>query len=130
EPVAGESAHPVLVAMAEVLGMPHEILAALEKCFAQVGVAPPIADVPLLAGDDLEWAITSLVELHRMGDRLRVAEEFAALAQHLHGARERLLGRLPGQLRVARSTGFAGDPFGRHVDQATVPTDDGARRQV
>src|SRR3546814_10751364 len=54
-----------LVAVDHELGMPGDLLAAAEQCFAQLGVTPAVADVPLAAGDDLQRPFTSLVELHR-----------------------------------------------------------------
>ena len=86
EPVAVEAVHPVLVADPHVRRVPVQLVAPLEQGGPQVGVAAAVAEVPLAAGDDLERAVALLVELHRVGDLLRVADELARLAEQLDDA--------------------------------------------
>ena len=54
--------------------MPVQLAAALEQALAE----RQRADEPLPAGDDLERAIALLVELDRVRDRPRLAEQVAA----------------------------------------------------
>ena len=90
-----------------------------------VVVPAAVADVPLPGRDDLERALALLVELHRVGDLLRLAVEVAGLAEQLH---DPLLGAehgLAGQLRVR----LGGDVGRRLGQQAAVPADDRPGRQ-
>ena len=73
QPVAGEPVDPVLVAHLHVRRVPVQLPAAGEQGLAQVGVAAAVAEVPLPGRDDLERPVALLVELHRVGDRLRLA---------------------------------------------------------
>ena len=96
-PVAVQAVDPVLVPRAHVLRVPLQLAAALEQLLAELD-GP---DEPLPAGDDLERAVALLVELHRVGDRPRLALQVAARLQQLDDLRLRLLGREPRELVVA-----------------------------
>ena len=74
-------------------------------CSSRAAREQPLAelhrlDEPLAAGDDLERTIALLVELHRVGDRARVAEQVAGLAQHLDDLDACLRRRQSGELVV------------------------------
>ncbi len=102
EPVGVQAFDPRLVALAHVRRVPVQLAATGEERVAQLRLAATVAEVPLARRDDLERASTPLVELHRVRDRLRLADELAGLAQQLDDARLRLLGGLARELRVAR----------------------------
>ena len=82
-------------------------------------------DEPLTARDDLERAIALLVELDRVRDRSRVAEQVAALAQQLDDAGARLRSGQAGQLIVvaaARAAGsVASQPGSPHATALKAP---------
>src|SRR3712207_9536646 len=77
--VAVEALDPVLVAVPHVLGDPLDLPAALDEGLAQRVVPAAVADVPLPRGDDLQRPLALLVELHRVGDRPRVAVQVTGL---------------------------------------------------
>ena len=129
-PVAGEAVHPVLEPVRHVLRVPLQLAAAGQERIAELHRL----DEPLPAGDDLERPITLLVELHRVRDRARVADQVAALAQQLDDARARFRRRQTGQLIVGalRRGGVARRPPlapERHRLQRSVGLDDGTHRQ-
>jgi hypothetical protein len=126
QPVAVQPADPVLVPALHEARVPVELLAAGEQLVAQVGVPAAVAQVPLPARDDLERPVAALVELHRVGDRLRLAEQVAGLGQQLHDPLLRLLDALAGQLGVR----LHGHALGRRRHEAAVPADHAADRQV
>ena len=64
-------------------GVPVQLAGAGDELGAQVGVAAAVADVPLADGDDLERAVAPLVELDRVLDRARLAEQRARLGELL-----------------------------------------------
>ena len=107
QPVAVEALDPVLVAVPHVLGHPLDLPAAGDQGLAQVGVPAAVADVPLPRGDDLERALALLEELHRVGDRPRLAVEVAGLAQQLDDPLLRAEHGLAGQLGVGARRGHA-----------------------
>jgi len=72
--------------------VPGELGAAREEGVAVLDGAQE----PLPAGDDLQRAVSLLVELDRVGDRPRVADQRAALAQQLDDAGAGLLERQAG----------------------------------
>ncbi len=83
QPVAGEAADPVLVAHAHVVGGEVDLAARGDQRVAQLRVARAVRDVPLVRRDDLERPVALLEELHLVHDRLRFADQLAALAQQL-----------------------------------------------
>ena len=85
-PVAGQAVHPVLVAVPHVLGMPLQLAAARQQRVAELHRL----DEPLAARDDLERPVALLVELHRMRDGPRLADQIARLAKLLDDRRPRL----------------------------------------
>ena len=91
-----------LVALRMCGGCHVQLAAAGEERLAQLRVAAAVADVPLPRRDDLERAIAALVELHRVRDRLRLADQLARLREQLDDARLRLLRGLARELGVAR----------------------------
>ena len=109
-----------------------QLRAAREERGAQVIVTPAVAVVPLAAGDDLERARPPLVELHRMGDRLRLADQLSGLAEQLDDPLLRLLHGLAREVGVAsaRRTVDVAPPFGVRRDDAAVAPDDVAQRQL
>ncbi len=130
EPVAVEPFDPRLEPRTHVLRVPGELGATREERAPELGVVGTVADVPLARRDDLERPVATLVELHRVRDRLRLADEIARLPQHLDDLALRLLDRLAGQalpvvellLRIEQTLrGLRVDP--------TVPVDDRARRE-
>jgi hypothetical protein len=76
-PVAVQAVDPVLEPDPHEVGPPLELLAPLKQCFAELGIAAPVADEPLAVGDDLEREVAVLPELDRMLDRTRVADQVA-----------------------------------------------------
>ena len=126
QPVAVESAHPVVVAVAHMFRMPVDLGAALDERGAQCIVATTVADVPLAAGDDLEGSFAALVELDRMGDGADLADELAALGEHLDHLALGLFDGESGDLGI----GDRVDVGGRLGEQATIASDDGAHREV
>jgi hypothetical protein len=64
-----------------VLREPAQLPAAGQQPVPQLGVPPAVADEPLPAGDDLQRRVALLVELDRVGDRRRLADQAAGLAQ-------------------------------------------------
>ena len=78
--------------------MPLQLAAAREQRLAELHRL----DEPLPAGDDLERPVALLVELHRVRDRPRLADQIARLAQQLDDARARLRRRQVRQLVVGR----------------------------
>ena len=129
-PVAGESIDPVLVAMAHELGMPLQFGAARQQLLPKLHRL----DEPLPAGHDLERAITLLVELDRVRDRARLADEIARLLEELHDPCARLRRRQVRQLIVGSLSrrGIARFPARRsprHRTEGTVRLNDGSHRQ-
>ena len=102
EPVAGEAVRPVLEAHAHEVGMPRHLAAEADEPLAQLPRRGRRCEVPLPRRDDLERAVALLVELHDVGERLRVADELARLLQQLDDA---LLGA---EHRLARELGVGG----------------------
>ncbi len=100
EPVAVEALDPVVVAVLHVGGVPRDLAAAGDERGAQVGIAAAVADVPLARGDDLERTVAALVELHRVLDRARFADQKVRLDELLDDDLLRLLRREAGDLRV------------------------------
>jgi hypothetical protein len=132
QPVTGQALDPVAVAGLHVGGMPGQLRAAGDELVAQPalgGVAAAVGEVPLAGGDELERLVAVLVELHRVGDLLRLADEVAGLGDHLDHA---LLRAEHGQSRELRVGGLAlggGDPR-RLGQEAAVAADDGAGGQL
>ena len=130
-PVAVEAADPVLEAGPHVRRMPVQLAAALEQALAE----RQRADEPLPAGDDLERPIALLVELHRVRDRTRLAEQIARRPQQLDDLRPRLGDRrrdqlIVGGLRRRRVARFPARAAPRDRTQRAVRLHDGAHRQV
>ena len=109
QPVAVEPLDPVVVAVAHVVGVPGQLLAAGEELLAAVLVAAAVADVPLAAGDDLQRAAAALVELDRVGDRLAARRCSSPDSRSaLDRRRLRLLDGPPGERRRRRSRAGVG----------------------
>ena len=121
EPVAGEPLHPVVVAGNHVRREPAQLARRCEEPLAQLGLATPVADVPLAARDDLERAVAALVELDRVGDRPRVADQRARLAQELDDRLPGLGHRAPGQRLPCGAVRHAGRRL--RLDAAVAPDD-------
>ena len=101
-----------------------------DELVAELLVARAVAEVPLARRDDLERAVALLVELHRVGEGLRIADQLAGLLQQLDDA---LLGaedRQAGELRVRRLRGIRHDRLRRLGDDASVLAEDRAVREV
>ncbi len=129
-PVSCQPFHPGFVAGPHVLGVPLQFAASGEERLAAVEGS----HIPLRGRDDLERAPAPLVVLDRMGDRTRLTEQVAGLAQELHDPRLGTLDRQALDLRVARvrSPGVDGLPTGRSEwcrSQAAIPSYHRARRQ-
>ncbi len=120
-PVASEAVDPVLVAHPHEVGVPVELATAGQQL-----VGRRVLDEPLPARDDLERSVAVLPELHRMGDRLRLADHVAGLGEQLDHAGLRLRDRAAGDLGP-RAVG--GDALRRVLDDAAVTADDRAHRQ-
>jgi hypothetical protein len=69
--------HPRFVASLHVWRHPVELRATDEQLFAQIVVATAVADVPLTRRHDLERLVAAFVELDRVRDCPRFADEFA-----------------------------------------------------
>ena len=128
QPVAVETADPVLVSVLHVRGQPGDPVALLDELVAQGGVAAAVTDVPLAGRDDLQRLVALLEEVgHPLGG-LGLAVEVAALAQH----RDHLLAGgedgLAGQALVGLVGG--GQPLGGLAGESTVAADDRADRQL
>ena len=95
-PVSVEPLDPRLEAMSHVGRVPLELLASGQQRLA-VGHR---LDEPLPGRDDLQRTIALLEELHRMGDRPRVADHGARFDQDLHDAGLGLLDRTPHEFGV------------------------------
>ena len=102
QPVAGQPAHPVLVAVPHVRRHPAQLAAAVEQRGPQVGVPAAVADVPLPGRDDLQRRVAALVELHRVGDRARLADQVERLGEQPDDLPPRLVDGAPGERRVRR----------------------------
>ena len=130
QPVAVEPLDPVGVAGLHVGRMPGHLVAACDQLLSQGGVATAVADVPLTALHDLERCLALLVELHRVLDHLRLAQQLAGGFQQLD--RGALGGLHPetgqGLIRVPSGVGL--DPCRGVGGKAPVATDDRPRRQV
>ena len=120
-PVAVQAVHPVLVARAHVLRVPLQLAAALEQLLAELDGL----DEPLPAGDDLERTVALLVELHRMGDRTRLALQVAARLQQLGDLGLRLLRGEALQVRLyascARGASSDSHPGSPKITSPSVP---------
>ena len=57
--------------------MPGHFASPGHEGFTQIGIATAVADVPLAAGDDLQWPVTFFIKLDRMGDGANLTDEFA-----------------------------------------------------
>ena len=123
----------MLVPHAHVVGMPDQLLAALQELGSQRLVAAAVADVPLTGGDDLERPVAVLVELDRVGDRLRLAHDVAGLMQQLDDAGLGLLDRLARELLVG-AAGVVGPDLARKLrrsgQQPAVPADHRPRGEL
>src|SRR4051812_43223754 len=104
EPIGVQTLDPALVTRLherrdplQLFAPAHELVAVLEG-----------ANEPLPAGDDLEWPVALLVELDRVRDGLRLADQVTALAQQLDDPGLRLLDRLAGDLLPRRAVADAG----------------------
>ena len=130
QPVAVQAVHPVLVPDPHVRGMPVDLPAPGQQGLGQLRVAAAVAQVPLLAGDDLQRLAALFVEVDRVPDRLGVAEQVAGRAQQagdpLPGRHRRLAGELP----VGAAPGPAGDRRGRAGQEAPVLARHRARGQA
>ena len=99
---------------------------------AQLGVAAAVADVPLPRRDDLERAVAPLVELHRVRDRLRLADELAGLARAARRCAPAPASRsCPRAPRSARRRRARPSPHsGGSASEPAVAPHHGARRQL
>ena len=113
-----------------MVGVPAQLPAADEECGAQVGVASPVADVPLPARHDLERSVALLVELHGVGDRARLADHLAGRAEQLDDRGLSLLRGFPGERCVVLDALRVGDALGCLGENTSVPADDRARGQL
>ena len=112
--------------MLHVAGVPHDVGATGDEVATQVEVPAAVADVPLARRDDLERTLTALVELHRMLDGARLAEQVARGRELLdHGALG-LLDREPGDRRVDLGV----DALRRVGQDPAVAADDDPQAEV
>ena len=130
EPVAVQTLDPVLVTVAHVVGMPREFVSASHETGTQVGLASTVADVPLARGDDFERAFTLFEELHRVSDGPRFTQHLAACTQLFDDGGLGLLDVLARDGRIVVATALRRDGIGRLGDDASVASDDRARRKV
>ena len=110
--------------------MKVELLAEFNQASSQVCVATTVAHIPLAGRDDLEWLVALFKELHRMRDRLWLANHVARLLQQFNDAlfsREHGLASKFGEYLLAAS---AGDCLWSLVDDAAIPANDCAVWQV
>ena len=117
-PVAVQAVGPVLVARLHVRRMPLQLAAAREQRLAELDRL----DEPLAAGDDLERPIALLVELHRVRDRPRLADQIAGLAA---AARRSSRAPSPPTAAPARRSAAARDRR-RSIPSPARPTSRGA----
>ena len=111
--------------------MPLQLAPAFEQRFAEFNRF----DEPLAARHDFEGTIALLVELHRMGDGPRVAQQVAGGTELLDDLRARLGGRQPREiiimtLRAVRVVGFPPRSAPRDGAQCPVGVDDGPHRKT
>ena len=111
-------------------GMPVELLAPLEQFGAELLVAATVGDVPLAGRHDLERLVALLEELDRMRDGSRLADESARRRQDLDRPLLGGVARRTGEQGVVRAAAIGGDPLGHVGQDAAVPADDGAGRQL
>ena len=130
QPVAGQAGHPVLVAGPHVRRMPAQLPAPPDQRGAQFRVPAAVAQVPLPGGDDLERGVALLVELHRVGHRLGLAEQVTGRAGERREALPGLGQGGPGQLPVRGPASLAGDGGRRGGQQPAVRAEHRADRQV
>src|SRR5262249_32311739 len=83
EPVSCETADPVLVPAKHVVGHPAQPAAQPAQLVAKVRAASAIAAIPLPRADYLQWTVAPLIELHRVDDRARLADERAGRPEQL-----------------------------------------------
>ena len=89
------------------------------------------AHEPLPARDDLERAVALLVELHRVRDRARLADQQTGLGQGRHDVATRLRSGATDQAFVIRGAVGGGSPTGEvRLDEPTVAADDRPDRQA
>ena len=100
--------------------VPADLAARLQQFPAQPLVAAAVAQVPLPGGDDLQRRAALLVELHRVGQRLRVAEQLTGRPGQRGDPLPGLRHGRPGQLPVGGPAGPAGDPRGQGGQQPAV----------
>src|SRR5699024_3786174 len=97
QPVAVEVLHPVLVAREHERRVPFDLTSPSDELISQLCRPAAVADVPLAAGDDLEWLVTLLTERNGMGDRFYLADEVTGIDEHLRDFFARAEGGLAGQ---------------------------------
>ena len=110
--------------------MPAQFPSALEQLLAELGSAAAIGEVPLAGGDDLKWALALLEELHGVRDLARITDHVTGLAEQLDDALLGGVGGLAGEFGVRRLRLRGLHPGGRLREDAAVPANDGARRQL
>src|SRR5699024_1652469 len=133
QPVAVEVLHPVLVARAHERRVPFDLTSPGDELISQLCRPAAVADVPLAAGDDLEWLVTLLIARKGMGDRFDLAEEvdgvddhrreFLALAEGVLAGHSLIVGD-----RIVLRGG--GDPLGDLEVEPTAAVDDRTRGQI
>ena len=101
-PVRVQPLHPGLVAGPHVLGVPLELAAPLDQFFPKLeGLHEPLP-----TGDYLQGPFPTLVELHRVADGGRRADQVARLRQELGDPLAGSSGGEPGQLRLRCDRGL------------------------
>src|SRR5207244_5619501 len=130
EPVAVEPFDPRLVARPHVLGMPLQLPTPIQQRLAQVFVTTTVLDVPLPRRDDLERALTALVELDRVRHGPRLADEITLAPKELNDFLTRRLDGLAGERVPVRERVAVPVRDRRRPVEAAVPSDDRPRRQL
>src|SRR5690606_13883424 len=121
QPVTRETLRPVAIPHLHVVGHPLEPLSQLEHLLSELGIAAAVADVPLAAGDDLEWTVTLLVVLDGVRYRPGLAVEVARLGQQLDHPSPGLVDVLARQLGVCGLALPGRDPGGCLLLEPAVP---------
>ena len=128
-PVAVQAGGPVLVPIPHIRRMPLEFASPLEQRLAELHGL----DEPLAARDDLERPVALLVELHRVRDRPRLADQLAGRLEKLDDCSPGLGGRESGHapVGIVRAAGLLRRPQPVRVEddapaQRAVGLDDGA----
>ncbi|CAB4541071.1 unannotated protein [freshwater metagenome] len=130
QPVAVESADPVVVTHPHEVGVEVDLLAAFDETCAKVFVLGTVTDVPLAGRDDLEGLVTLLEKLDGVGDGLGFANHLTRFLQHLDYACLRREHGFAGEFGIDGTLFVGLDTGGRFAHDAAVESEHRASRKA